>query len=182
MGSFSLVYFAAFDPADLDHVIVGMSTTGAWTTFDGGASWIQAAGLSKTGGPRNTFNGVFSPADPAEVFVMGIDLDEADAGAPSEGRHIYRSQDGGLTFAPVVDRGGDIVLINGPLLVAHPSTPGVLYFTYGSRFLYPAGTYLYRYDHATGQTTWNFTTETLGIRAIDFNPADTGVMYLGLEN
>ncbi len=113
---------------------------------------------------------------------MALDLDESGAGAPSQGRHIYRSGDGGLTFAPLVDGSGDIVLTNGPLLVAHPNAPGVHYFTFGSRFIDPPGTVLYRYDHAAGRTTWTFTRDALGMRALDFNPADAGVMYPGLEN
>jgi hypothetical protein len=180
-GGLSLVYFAAVDPHDLDHIVIGMSTTGVWTTSNAGVDWTQATGLSATDGPRNAFSGVISPADSAEVFVMSLDLDESDAGAPTQGRHIYRSHDGGATFAPVVDQGGDITLTNGPLLVAHPTTPGILYFTFGSRFLDPPGSFLYRYDHGIGGVTWNFTPRATGLRAIAFNPANAGVMYLGLE-
>lgn len=180
-GSLSIVYFAAVDPHDLDHVVVGMTTTGVWTTTNAGASWTQATGLSSTGGPVNGFSGVISPAGSTEVFVMALDIAESDAGAPSQGRHIYRSGDGGVSFAPVVDQGGDVTLINGPLLAAHPTAPGVLYFTFGSRFLDPPGSFLYRYDHATGAVTSHFTTRGTGLRAIGFHPVDPSVMYLGLE-
>jgi hypothetical protein len=178
-------YFAAFDPADLDHVVVGTVTDGVWATFDGGTTWQQATGLSTCAPPEctprvNAFSGVVSPADPSVVWVMALDLNEADAGAPNRGRHVYRSDDGGRSFRPVVDDGGDVVLINGPVLAAHPTDRDLLYFPWGSRSQI-GGVRLYRYDDLSGQTTWNLSPEWFEIRALTFHPTDPAVLYGGFE-
>ncbi len=176
----ALPYFAAFDPANLDHVVVGMATDGLVATLDGGASWTNARGLSATGGPRNAFSGAISPVDGGVVWVMSLDLDESDAGAPSQGRHVYRSEDGGLTFVAAIDQGGDVVLTNGPLIVADPADADVVFSSFGARFQ-NAGTWLYRYDHAAGATAVSYTPSYFGLRALTFNPADPSVLYLGFE-
>lgn len=175
-----IYYRAAFDPTNLDHVVFGTVNAGAFVSFNGGNSWTPSTGLSSVGnGAVNVFNGVVSPADPSIVYVMGLDLVESDAGAPSDGRHIYRSEDGGATFAPVVDRSAEIVLINGPLMAAHPTDPDVLYFVFGDSFG-DYGTDLFRYDHAARAVTKTHNAYDQ-IDAIAFNPADAGVMYLGLS-
>ena len=174
-----LYYRAAFDPANLDHVVVGAVINGAFVTFDGGATWTPATGLSSTGrGPVNVFSVVVSPADPMTVFAMGLDIDESDAGAPSQGRHIYLSRDGGLSFRPVVDRSNDVILPNGVPMAAHPTNANVVYFSYGSSFQ-GYGADLYRYDDTTGQVTKTHN-DYHGLPAIGFNPADPSFMYLGL--
>lgn len=174
-----LTYFAAFDPNDLDHVVIGVVTTGVWTTENGGASWTQATGLS-AGGPRNSFNGVVNGGDGNVVYVMSLDLDQNASGDPSNGRHIYRSNDGGLTFAEVVDQGDGIVLTNGPTMATPPANPNVVYFSWGSRAQI-GGVNLYRYDHVFGTTTTQFNNRFFEIRAFEFNPADNGVLYGGFE-
>ena len=174
-----IVYRAAFDPADLDHAIVTVATDGAYVTFDGGASWTRSTGLSSTGdGPVNVFNAVVAPAGGHVVWAMGLDLDEADAGAPSGGRHIYRSTDGGLTFTPVVDQSEDVRLQNGPTMAAPPNSTDVVYFTFGMSFQ-NYGTDVFRYDEATGQVTKTHNAFDR-VPAIAFNPGDPSVMYLGL--
>ena len=174
-----LVYFGAIDPNDLDHVVIGMVVDGLVTTLDGGDSWIGATGLSATGGAFNAFNGVISPATSAVVWVMGLDIDENDRGAASEGKHVYRSDDGGLTFVPVVDHHADATLTNGPVLAPHPSDPDVLYFPFGSRF--EGGVWLYRYDHAAGATGANFSQDFFQIRALVVDPAIPTRVLAGFE-
>lgn len=179
-GPLVIIYRVAFDPNDLDHAVVGSATTGAFVTFDGGLSWTTATGLSSTDGPVNVFNGVISPADPNVVYVMGLDINESDAGAPSQGRHIYRSTDGGASYAPVVDSSADVILPNGPVMAAHPANPDVVYFIYGASFA-NYGTDLYRYDQATGLVTKTHNAYDR-MSSIAFNPADPSYMYLGLAN
>src|SRR5262245_22681971 len=117
-------------------------------------------------------------AVPGTVFAMGLDIDELDAGAPSQGRHIYLSRDGGLTFQPVVDDSADVHLPNGPPMAAHPTDPDVVYFTFGSSFQ-GFGSDLYRYDDATLGVTKTHN-DYHRLPAIAFNPADPSFMYLGL--
>ncbi|MBA3547125.1 MAG: dispase autolysis-inducing protein [Nannocystis sp.] len=94
----SLGYRAAFDPQDIDHVLFGALGVGVRVSPDGGAGWTGATGLGP--GKANGFNLVVSPADGDVVWVEGLDLaDPNDATS----RHIWRSEDGGLSFAAVVD-------------------------------------------------------------------------------
>ena len=182
----AFTYFAEIDRSNLDHIVVGTVTDGVWTTLNGGATWQQATGLSSCSAPEctprtNSFNGVISPADGNVVYVMSLDLNESDAGAPSRGRHIYRSDDGGLSFRIVLDEGGEIVLPNGPTMAAHPTDADLLYFSFGSKQQYPGGINLYTYDDVSGQTTWNTSPDYFEIRSFTFNPADPGVIYVGFE-
>ena len=177
-----LTYFAAIDPHDMDHVIIGMAVGGTVVTFDGGSTWTFGAGLSSTGGSFNGFNGVISPASSSLVWVMGFDFDEAASGHPSGGKHVYRSDDGGLTFVPVLDQGNGIVLTNGPVMAPHPTDTDVLYFPFGSRFLGTnGGVNLYRYDHGSGGTTWNFSPDFFQIRALRIDPANPDRVVAGFE-
>ena len=173
-------YRVSFDPNDLDHVLVGTSVTGAFVSADGGASWTPSAGLSSASGRFNVFNLVVSPSSGQTVYAMGINLDEANQGDPSEGKHIYRSFDGGLSFEPVVDKSPDVQLSNGPTMAVHPANPEVLYFVYGMSYD-SYGTDLYRFDGRTGLVSRTHNAYDT-VPAIGFNPADPGVMYLGLAH
>jgi hypothetical protein len=176
-GAFA--YRVAFDPANPDHILVGTMVNGAYVTTDGTRSWAQATGFSFTGGSVNVFNLVVSPADPQIVWAMGIDLDES-GNTPSDGRYIFRSQDGGATFKREIaqDAGAGISMQNGPTMAAHPTDPDLFYWAFGMSFG-NYGTDLYKVDTATGQLTWTHNPYH-GIKAIEFSPASPSVMYLGL--
>ena len=168
----SLAYRVAFDPQDIDHVLVGALAKGVLVSQDGGQKWTTATGLGS--GNFNGFNLVVSPVDGDIVWVEGLDL-----GDPNEAtsRHIYRSEDGGLGFVAVIDA-DEATLYNGNHLFAHPTDPALLYFVFGSNFG-NYGTDLYRYDHAadTIDLTHNKWHDTI----IEFLPGDPSVMYLGLS-
>jgi photosystem II stability/assembly factor-like uncharacterized protein len=171
-----VVYRYVFDPHDLDHIVAGMTRKGAFTTRDAGRNWTRATGLAK--GNANAFNFAISPVDPSRVWAMAIDLSYTDDD-PAHGRHIYLSTDSGLTYNPVVDEGAGVKLINGPLLVAHPTDADVLYFVFGTHFQ-AYGTDLFRYDAATRALTMTHS-DYDDINAIAFAPSDLRVMYLGLS-
>ena len=175
-GAFA--YRVAFNPASPDHIVVGTMVNGAYVTTDGARTWTQATGLSK--GNANVFNLVVSPADPQVVWAMGIDLAISDTD-PGNGRFIYRSVDGGYTYGPVVhqDPNAGINMQNGPTLAAHPTDPNLLYWDFGMSFG-NYGTDLYKVDAATGQVTWTHNPYH-GIGAIEFSPASSSLLYLGLE-
>lgn len=166
-----LVYRVAFDPNDLDHVLVGTATESAFVSEDGGATWTQSTGFSKGGTRANVFNIVVSPADGDVVWGMGLDL--AD-----DSRHIYRSKDGGRTFKRVINHTRKVTLINGNVMAAHPTNPKVLYFVFGT-FFQNYGTDIYRYDAAKKRVTKTHN-DYDDVSSIAFNPADSSVMYLGL--
>ncbi|WP_171169287.1 dispase autolysis-inducing protein [Streptomyces sp. I05A-00742] len=179
-GEEASVYSVTFDPTDLNHAVAGGMATGGAVTTDGGATWIPSTGLSATpGGNANLFSAVLSPADPSVVYALGIDLVEAAPSSGAEGRHLYRSTDGGRTYTRIVDDTRDTELTNSTLLAPSPVDPNVLYFEYGTYFQ-GYGTDLYRYDARTGKVTKSHNAFD-GISAIAFNPAQPKVMYLGLE-
>jgi photosystem II stability/assembly factor-like uncharacterized protein len=175
-GAFA--YRAAFDPHSVDHIVVGTMVSGAFVTTDGGVTWTQSTGTSSTGGNSNIFNAVISPVNASVVWAEGIDLAESANNVPSEGRHIFRSVDGGFTFTPVVEQNADVTLVNGPTMAAHPTDANVLYFTFGMSFG-GYGTDLYRFDATTSQITKTHNAYH-GIHAFAFNPAAPSVTYLGL--
>jgi len=168
----SLGYRAAFDPQDIDHVLFGALGVGVRVSHDGGAGWTGATGLGA--GQANGFNLVVSPAAGEVVWVEGLDLaDPNDATS----RHIWRSEDGGLSFAAVVDA-DDATLYNGNHMFAHPSDPDILYFVFGSNFG-NYGTDLFRYDHA--QAKISVTHNSWHDTVIEFLPGDPSWIYLGLS-
>ncbi|HEU4520963.1 MAG TPA: sialidase family protein [Thermoanaerobaculia bacterium] len=172
-----IFYRFAFDPNDLDHIIAGTTSHGAFYTWNGGRTWRPSAGLGS--GPVNAFNAVVSPADGDVVWLMALNSDESDQGHPSHGRHIYRSVDGGATFTSVVDEAPGVKLVNGPVMAADPVDPDVLYFVFGTNFQ-GYGSDLFRFDAATGELTVTHS-EHHDINAIAFSRADARVLYLGLE-
>ncbi|GAA2107789.1 WD40/YVTN/BNR-like repeat-containing protein [Actinomadura alba] len=175
-GPLTYIYKAAFDPSDVDHVVLGGMQTGARVTFDGGRTWIASTGLGK-GDNVNVFSVVISPAAPNVVYAMGLNMAESNAGVPSEGRHIYKSVDGGRHFTPVVDHGNGVTLPNGPEMAADPTDPGVVYFVFGTSFQ-AYGTDIYRYDSSQRKVTVAHNSYDR-VTAIAFHPTMPRLMYLG---
>jgi hypothetical protein len=167
-------YRFAFDPSNVNHVVVGAAGSAYYTT-NAGRTWFQ----SDTMRGVNVFNVVIAPSDGNTVWAMGLNLAESDANVPSHGDHIYLSRDGGATFFPVVDGSADVHLINQPVMAAHPTDANVVYFIFGTYFQ-GYGTDIYRYDDATKSVT-TFHNDYDDINAIAFSPRDPRVMYFGLE-
>ncbi len=172
-----LTYRAAFDPGDLDHVMYGEATHGGWVTFDGGATWEASSGLSSSDGPANLFNMEFSPVDGLVVWAMSLDVNESDQGHPSQGRHIYRSTDGGRTFEPRIDNGPGVTITNGPELTPHPYDADRMAWAWGSRF---DGMYVYQYDNGLDRLVTGFRAGLVARTACYYLP-DTRHLYVGME-
>ena len=170
-------YRFAFDPHDLDHVLAGTVSKGAFVSRDAGRNWVQATGLAKQ--DANVFNVLFAAADSSRVWAMGVDLEQSASGDPSHGRHIYVSDDGGASYRPVVDEAPGVKLINGPTMAAHPEDRDVLYFVFGTH-VYDYGTDLFRVDLRSGTLTMEHNDHD-DINAIAFSRRNPSVMYLGLE-
>lgn len=178
-GGSILPYFGSFDAQNLDHAVYGRALEGGYVTFDGGATWTKSSGLST--GNVNFFNGVISPVDGNVVFGMGLDFVESNAGAPSDGRHIYASLDGGLTYTPVLDHGtAGVVLQNGPLMVADDTNADVLNFVFSVRPVF-GGTTFYRYDLGTGSLTLTPNPSINTVRSMTFSKIDPAKMLAGFE-
>jgi len=162
-----IFYRIAFSPSDLDHIVAGTSVSGGYVSRDGGRNWTKSA---LGAGNVNAFNFVFAPSDERVVWAMALD---------GEGRHIFRSTDGGSTYAVVVDQTAEVVLRNQPVMAAHPTSANVLYFIFGSAFQ-GFGTNVYRYDASTRTVTMTHNDHD-DIDSIAFSPSDPKVMYFGLE-
>jgi photosystem II stability/assembly factor-like uncharacterized protein len=170
-------YRFTFDPNDLDHILVGAVSNGAFVSRDGGRNWTHATGFGSGG--ANVFQLIFSPVDANRVWAFGIDLQGSNNDDAAHGRHIYRSDDGGATYKSVVDEAPGVKLINGPTMAAHPTQRDVLYFVFGTHFQ-GYGTDLFRYDNATEQLSMTHS-DLDDINGIAFSRRDPHVMYLGIE-
>ncbi|HEX2059918.1 MAG TPA: dispase autolysis-inducing protein, partial [Thermoanaerobaculia bacterium] len=158
-----LFYRFTFDPRNLDHIVAGTVTTGAHVTFDGGRNWSRASGV---GAMANVFNLIMSPVDPNRVWAMGIDLSDS-------GRHIFVSDDGGVTYRIVITEAPGVKLINGPIMAAHPVHRDVLYFAFGTH-VFDYGSDLFRFDLATNTLTMTHSDHD-GINAITFSRRNPSV-------
>lgn len=168
----SLAYRAAFDPQDIDHALFGALVEGVLVTHTAGEQWQKATGLGP--GAANGFNLVVSPAASEIVWMEGLDLADPNE---ATSRHVYRSEDGGLSFTAVIDA-DEATLYNGNHLFPHPTDPDILYFVFGSNYA-NYGTDLFRYDYGADAITlthnmWHDT-------VITFLPGDPSVIYLGLS-
>lgn len=173
------LYDAAIAPGDLDRVVLGTLANGAFTSADGGRTWTRAT-MAPSDHRINVFTAAVSPVDPAVVWVMGLDITEHDNHADNEGRHIYRSTDGGRTFQAVVDHAtNQVTLTNGLLLVPHPTDPDRVYFEFGTWYA-AYGTDLFAYDAGLDKLTSTHNPYD-DITAIAFHPRFPALMYLGLS-
>jgi len=169
-------YAWAFDPADVGRIVVGTMSDGAWYTHDRGRTWAHATGLGS--GNTNIFTVTWSAADPDVVWAEGLDVDEMDSGAANQGRHVWRSGDGGATFTSVVEQTVDVVLTNGFASATPPDDADAFYFTFGTSFG-GEGTHLYRYDHAAGVVTSTHS-DWSGASALAFSPVTPGLLYVAV--
>ncbi|MCB9853493.1 MAG: hypothetical protein H6819_10390 [Phycisphaerales bacterium] len=192
-----LAYVTEFDPNDLDHVVYGRVSEGAYVTFDGGNSWTQSGGLRSipTRG-NNFFSATISPVDGNIVFGMGIDLGETGLpgdppAPPSHGKHIYASTDGGLTFAPVLSQGtgggepGEGVFMqNQPVMKSDWENPTKFYYLFGTSCVF-GGTYFYGYDLTTGVLETAIADENNGCipkpRQFEWSRTNPGALLMGFE-
>ncbi|NUT02657.1 MAG: dispase autolysis-inducing protein, partial [Hamadaea sp.] len=156
---------------NLDHIVLGTSSDGVYTTFDGGLTWTSSRLSAEPNHRINIFSVAVSPADENVVWAEGLDTTELDAGnTRAQGRHLWRSTDGGRTFTVAVDHDpATVTLTNGVPLAPHPTDPDVVYFEYGTWFA-NYGTDLYAYDAGTGRLSTGHSGQD-GINAITFNPA-----------
>lgn len=181
-----LLYFTAFDPAALDHVVVGTvaaargtNRAGIQVTRDGGRTWVQGNPPAEAQGHAiNGFDGLIHPGDGERVWLLGLDITESDGGAGNRARHLYLSQDGGLSYRALVS-GADagVTLTNGTPLFSPPAAPELLYFTFTDTI--QGITTLWRLDTGGGLTRHPYPYAQTGeLRAMAFHPNDRSVLYM----
>lgn len=173
-------YVVAFDPNDLNHVVCGTIEDGTYYTRDGGMTWTASEGDATY---TNTFNAVISPVDSDVVWIEGFQLGWHNGQQIGpEGRRIWRSEDGGATFAPVVvEEDTTATLLNGNLLAAHPADADVLYFTFGTPPVsgLPSESFLYRLDVSSSTLVEHKQNNIDGYDSLAFSPASPAIIYLG---
>jgi hypothetical protein len=170
------LYSASIDPRHLDHIVLGSQSQGSYVTHDGGRRWTHD-GMGLPGDRVNAFSVAVSPASSRVVYAQGINLRENVARVPSEGRHLYRSTDGGHTFAPVLDQGDGVTLQNGTLLAPSPADPDTLHFVFSMSYG-GYGTDLFTLDTRHHRLSLAHDPHDR-LTSIAFDPAHASVMYLG---
>lgn len=185
---FGIFYNATFDRNDLNHVVIGTIDQGAHVTFDGGITWHEPVISSVSHGDIFFYNVAFTPNNSDVVWALGKDLDESAGGAPTQGRHIYRSADGGLSFQIAIDHvPNEATLTNSTLLAPPPGRPNELYFEFFSCFNWSPGeevegvTDIFHFDLETGEVTRYWNEDLEGVHSMAFSPDDPNLMYLGLD-
>lgn len=173
---FTNAYRYVFDPNDVNHIVLGVTVTASWVTFDGGETWTQSTGFAPAG-QVNAFDQVISPVDGDIVWANGLSIDQNSAGHPSDGRHIYRSTDGGLTFEPVVDHTSERPFNTNMPMTAHPTDPDVVYIVRNGWS--DADAEIYRYN-AGNDRLKTITPGFSMITRFAWAPTDPPTMYLGV--
>ncbi|WUI04160.1 hypothetical protein OHR68_20960 [Spirillospora sp. NBC_00431] len=168
------VYDAKIAPSRLDQIVIGMGDLGGLTSTDGGRTWRHIR-IGRPGDQVNGFTVAMSPIDPRIVFIQGLNVTELYEGGPGGGRHLYRSDDGGRSFRPVIDQDSRVTITNGGLVVPSPWNRDLVYFEYGD---YATRTRLYTLNTRTRELSIARDPHD-GIRSIAFNPGARDVMYLG---
>ena len=92
-----------FHPSDSLRAVAGDRGGRAWVTSDGGVTWVQAALALPAGIGSNRVEVAYARATPAIVYAV----------VDRNGGLVYRSPDGGSTFAPVYASGAVTLLENG---------------------------------------------------------------------
>ena len=143
-------YSVAIDPADFNHLVAWTFLDGMMASFDGGRTWTRTGALTNV----NTFSIEFSPADSRVVWAVGI--------SPQDGKdRLYRSIDGGMTFAPVLTSVAGLQFSRAEL-APHPHNADAIAFSSSN------GVALY--DHSTGNA---FLVSQHHTRAFTWSPAGT---------
>ena len=116
------IHSICVDPRDPTHVTIAISCGGVWTTRDSGASWtLEGKGLRAE----------FMPPDRQyDQNIQDIHMLTQCAGEPDVmwGQHhngIFRSTDGGVTFAEIKDVKPSVF---GFAVAAHPADPNTAWF------------------------------------------------------
>ncbi|UCG62147.1 MAG: T9SS type A sorting domain-containing protein [Candidatus Zixiibacteriota bacterium] len=181
----SLTFTVDFDPQDWDCALCG--TKGAYRTTDGGNNWAKIIPFDLED-EDFAYTFAFSPVDSRRVWARGR-LEVMELGPNG----IFVSDDRGASFSLALADGTTTVDQNGiervlaipniPTWAVHPENKDVLYYGWGCPHPVwdPYGTDFIRFDLSTGDIGLAHNDVLHDINAIEFNPADPTVIYLGLE-
>jgi photosystem II stability/assembly factor-like uncharacterized protein len=146
----------AFHPSDPNTLFVGAPSGGLWQTTDGGLTWVTHTDTLPTLGVSAI---VVDYTNPQIILLGSGDRDASDA----PGLGVYKSTNGGLTWAPSKTGMGDVTV--GKIL-QHPANSSI--------FLAATSGGVYRTTN--GGSTWT-QTSTGNYKDICFKPGDPDVIY-----
>ncbi len=140
----------AFDPADIDHIIVGGETGGVWRTIDGGQNW-------------EPLNDYFT-----NLYVYSVAMDPSNTNTyffGSTNGRVFKSTDSGATWSLHGTMGNSIV----NKILINPSNTNIMFGTAENAGIYKS---------LNGGVTWTqaVSGDNRGYD-IEFKPGNLSVMY-----
>lgn len=147
---------AAFDPADFDHILLGIQNGGLFMTKDAGRNWKTISPFSSSAYPCQV---EFVRNAPNVVWAALV--------TRATGPTVFRSTNGGAQFEAIARLDGFENGVCAPL-VAHPHDPNVA--------IVPSGT-LRSFD-AVSKTVTESTCCNVSISRITVSPVDEDVIYV----
>lgn len=160
----------AVRPGDPDSLVLGAIDKGVYRSEDGGASWSTTVG--QLGGMTIESFG-FDPVNPAIVYASVSSL---TSGPPAAS--LYRSTDGGTTWAP---RSANLPEIHGVSMTVDPAD-GSRLFLAGRQGAYTGDDIGGLYFSADSGVTWSRTAfDRLNVWAVQIDPANSNRIYAATQ-
>jgi PKD repeat protein len=150
------VNVVAFHPTDPSKIYIGAPSGGMWQTADGGTTWVTHTDTLPTLGVSSI---IVDYSSPNTIFIGTGDRDAGDAA----GLGVYKSTNGGLTWAPSKTGMGDKVV---GTMIQNPANPSIIL----------AATSGGVYRTTNGGTSWT-QSMTGNFLDISFKPGDPSVVY-----
>jgi photosystem II stability/assembly factor-like uncharacterized protein len=145
-------------PTNENHLLACSPTGGLWKSVDGGASWTP---ISENIANLGCSDVAFSPTDPNILYLATGDGEASD----SYSTGVYRSSDGGATWAPtgLTFTSGERIILSR--LLVHPMDGSILVSS--NRGIHRS---------TNGGTTWTLVSEN-STRDMEFKPNTPAIVY-----
>lgn len=147
-----------FHPTDANTIFVGAPSGGFWKTTDNGMTWTQySTGLTRLG----VSSIVVHPTNPNTIYIGTGDRDGGDA----PGYGVWRSTDGGLTWAAHNSGMGNRTINE---LIMDPNNSNILIAAASNNRIYRS---------TNGGTSWTSTGIGTNPKDIAMHPSNSNILY-----
>lgn len=146
----------AYHPSDPNKIYLGAPSGGMWQTADGGVTWVTHTDTLPTLGVSAI---IVDYSNPNKIFIGTGDRDAGDA----TGLGVYKSTDGGLTWAPSKTGMGDKVV--GEMIQDPTNAAIMLAATNGGV-----------YRTTDGGANWT-QSKTGNFKSVEFKPGNHQIVY-----